>query len=105
MILRTLLTQLYLVACVAALAVDYYLPQLYLGLLVVLLVWLGLSIVAYRWPAMNRRIGWRGTAPPTPPAFGGTPTGPALGFCLYCAAPLEPGTPVCPACGRTLPWW
>lgn len=27
----------------------------------------------------------------------------SLGFCMYCAAPLEPGTPRCPACGRSLP--
>jgi hypothetical protein len=27
----------------------------------------------------------------------------SIGFCMYCAAPLEPGTARCPSCGRSLP--
>lgn len=27
----------------------------------------------------------------------------ALGFCMYCAAPVTPGTTRCPACGHALP--
>jgi len=28
-----------------------------------------------------------------------------LGFCIYCAAPISPGTRACPACGHALPRW
>jgi hypothetical protein len=28
-----------------------------------------------------------------------------LGFCIYCAAPIAPGTRACPACGHALPRW
>jgi len=32
------------------------------------------------------------------------PTG-SIGFCIYCAAPIAPGTRACPACGHALPQW
>jgi len=102
-ILRTLVVQLYIVACVAAIAVDYYVPALYFWLLGALLVWFAVGFYVYRLPVMSRPI--FGTAPPPARA---APSGPLaespapLGFCAYCATPLEPGTPICPACGRTV---
>ncbi|HTT45971.1 MAG TPA: hypothetical protein VMH38_08195 [Thermoplasmata archaeon] len=33
-----------------------------------------------------------------------TPSG-GIGFCIYCATPISPGTRACPACGHTLPQW
>lgn len=35
----------------------------------------------------------------------GTPTANPIGFCIYCAAPVAPGTRACPACGHVLPQW
>ena len=29
----------------------------------------------------------------------------SIGFCIYCAAPIAPGTRACPACGHLLPQW
>jgi len=103
-ILRTLVIQLYIVACVAAIAVDYYLPTLYFWLLGALLVWFALGLFVYRLPIMNRPVfGAAPAAAPAPPPFGDpTPTQAPLAFCAYCATPLEPGTPICPACGHTV---
>ncbi len=104
MILRTLVIQLYIVACVGAIAVDYYVPALYFWLLGALLVWFVVGFYVYRLPAMNRPV--FGTAPAAasaPLPFGEpTPSSSTLGFCAYCAAPLEPGTVMCPACGRSV---
>jgi hypothetical protein len=29
----------------------------------------------------------------------------SVGFCIYCATPVAPGTRACPACGHALPQW
>ena len=29
----------------------------------------------------------------------------SIGFCIYCANPIAPGTRACPACGHVLPQW
>jgi len=29
----------------------------------------------------------------------------SIGFCIYCASPIAPGTRACPACGHVLPQW
>jgi hypothetical protein len=103
-ILRTLVIELYIVACVAAIAVDYYVPALYFYLLGALLVWFALGFYVYRLPAMSRAVFGGPAPPPAPfvtteqPLASSAP----LAFCAYCAAPIEPGTPVCPACGRTI---
>ena len=63
----------------------------------------------------------RPRGPPAPNDAGASPfpsTGPVsaplpsasepaggLGFCIYCAAPIAPGTRACPACGHALPRW
>jgi hypothetical protein len=102
-ILRTLVVQLYIVACVAAIAVDYYIPGLYFWLLGALLVWFAVGFYVYRLPIMTRPV-FGGTPAAAPPPAAGTSPEPvtSLGFCAYCAAPLEPGTPICPACGRSV---
>jgi len=45
-------------------------------------------------------------APSTPtPSSSGSGTWSSIGFCIYCAAPVAPGTRACPACGHVLPQW
>jgi len=39
------------------------------------------------------------------PLPGSEPAGGGLGFCIYCAAPIAPGTRACPSCGHALPRW
>jgi len=41
--------------------------------------------------------------PPSLPLSGSEPAG--IGFCIYCATPIAPGTQACPACGHALPRW
>jgi len=45
------------------------------------------------------------TAPATLPAATGSEPAGGLGFCIYCATPIPPGTRACPACGHALPRW
>lgn len=42
-----------------------------------------------------------GSAAPLP----SSPSAGGIGFCIYCAAPIAPGTRACPACGHALPHW
>jgi len=45
-------------------------------------------------------------APAGPPlSNGGSTMSSSVGFCIYCAAPVAPGTRACPACGHVLPQW
>ena len=39
------------------------------------------------------------------PSGGPTPSSNSIGFCIYCAAPIAPGTRACPSCGHALPQW
>ena len=41
---------------------------------------------------------------PALPSGGSTPSS-SIGFCIYCATPVAPGTRACPACGHVLPQW
>jgi len=43
-------------------------------------------------------------AAPPPDSNGSAPSS-AIGFCIYCAAPIAPGVRACPACGHVLPQW
>ena len=45
------------------------------------------------------------TAPATAPAANNPEPAGGLGFCIYCATPIPPGTRACPACGHALPRW
>jgi hypothetical protein len=44
------------------------------------------------------------TPPSGVPLSSSEPAG-GIGFCIYCAAPIAPGTRACPACGHALPRW
>ena len=41
----------------------------------------------------------------TPLRSGGSAPSSSVGFCIYCANPVAPGTRACPACGHVLPQW
>jgi hypothetical protein len=73
----------------------------------ILLGWMVGSLVLLYGPWANRPVGRRsptGTGPPpTAPQSGSRPLPSDLGFCIYCAAPLAPGTPTCSACGHSTP--
>jgi len=43
------------------------------------------------------------SAPTSPSNASGS--GSSLGFCIYCATPVPPGTRACPSCGHVLPQW
>jgi hypothetical protein len=107
MILRTLLTMVNLVTIAVAIGVLFAFPK-YAGVaFYVLLGWFIGSLVLVYGPWANRPVGRRRTTAPAP-AFPSPRTGPGplpsdLGFCIYCAAPLAPGTPTCPACGHATP--
>ncbi|MGP8076140.1 MAG: hypothetical protein ACLP8Y_05340 [Thermoplasmata archaeon] len=45
------------------------------------------------------------SSPASPPLSGSEPAGGGLGFCIYCAAPIAPGSRACPVCGHALPRW
>ena len=40
-----------------------------------------------------------------PLASSGSAPASSIGFCIYCATPVAPGTRACPACGHVLPQW
>jgi len=45
------------------------------------------------------------TGPAAAPLPSGSDGGGGIGFCIYCAAPIAPGTRACPSCGHALPRW
>ena len=110
MILRTLVSGVSLVVVVVALLLQFVFPQIAQYLLLPLLVWIAVAFFVYRMPAMARPIG--GSAVGAIGGAGGAPVGvfdttppegrSNLGFCTYCAAPVESTTTVCPACGRAV---
>jgi hypothetical protein len=107
---RTALTLVNFATIGAAIGVLIFLPQ-YSGIaFYVLLGWMVGSLALVYSPWANRPIGGDAAvvAAATPD---GSPLGASsghvhsstIGFCMYCAAPIEPGTVRCPACHRTLP--
>jgi len=111
MLVRTLVTIVYLAAVLVAIVLQFYIPGLAILLLYALLAWFVASIFVYRLPVMSRPVFATTRAPTvsaeTPMAVGlplaSTPGGTPLSFCAYCATPVEPGTPVCPVCHHTIP--
>jgi hypothetical protein len=110
MLRRTVLTLINFVTIGAAIAVLIFFPQ-YSGIaFYILLGWMVGSLALVYSPWASRPIGG-GSAPLPAMTTDGTPLGAAtghvhsstIGFCMYCAAPIEPGTSRCPACHRTLP--
>jgi hypothetical protein len=115
LIVRTFVTLLYTVVVVVALLVQFVYPVLALYVLYGLLAWFVASLVIYRLPIMTRPIRrpvvasapYAPTKVPGPSPSAGVPlasgSSAQLTFCTYCAHPIEPGTPVCPECGRRIP--
>jgi hypothetical protein len=108
MILRTLLTMVNLLTIAVAIGVLFAFPK-YAGVaFYVLLGWFIGSLILVYGPWANRPIGRKRSAGPATPVVrpvgaGSGPLPSDLGFCIYCAAPLAPGTPTCPACGHATP--
>ena len=111
MLYRTLVTILYLAAVAVAIVLQFFVPVLAVYLLYGLLGWFILSIFVYRLPIMSRPVFASGGGPKvsaeSPLAIGvplsSSPGGTQLTFCAYCATPVEPGTPICPACHHAIP--
>lgn len=108
--LRTLLTLINFGTIGAAVVVLLVYPQWAGYAFYLLLGWMFGSLVLIYSPWASRPVGRPNppvgsTAPGTGGPLGSTPPAhsSALGFCVYCAAPVEPGTARCPACGRALP--
>ena len=109
MLLRTVLTLVNFSTIAAAVGVLLAFPQ-YAGIAFYLLLgWMFASLAMIYSPWASRRVG--SSAPPglgvsadapLASAAGPAPSNP-IGFCIYCAAPIEPGAGRCPACGRSLP--
>jgi hypothetical protein len=45
------------------------------------------------------------TTPPATPLPSSSGSAPSIGFCIYCATPVPPGSRACPTCGHVLPGW
>ena len=109
--LRTLLTLINFGTIAAAVGVLLVFPQWAGYAFYLLLGWMFASLALIYSPWATRRIGSPGPSVPPGGASSGAPLAAgsghehasSLGFCMYCAAPLEPGTARCPACGRSLP--
>jgi hypothetical protein len=107
MLLRTLLTLVNLGTIAVAIGVLLAYPQ-YAGVaFYILLGWMVGSLILVYGPWANRHVGRRSST--SSGSAGANPTGGArplpsnLGFCIYCAAPLAPGSSTCPACGHATP--
>ncbi|MCI4335781.1 MAG: hypothetical protein L3K17_01090 [Thermoplasmata archaeon] len=87
----------------AAVVLEFLFPQYSTIIFFVLLAWVIISFTYFLSPAARRRPSpaGMGTSSRGPPNLTGL--SPDIGFCIYCAAPLEPGTTTCPSCGRSLP--
>ena len=108
--LRTLLTLINFGTIAAAVGVLLLFPQWAGDAFYLLLGWMFASLVLIYSPWASRRVGSGGSGPgpgissDVPLAAGsGHEHASSIGFCMYCAAPLEPGTARCPACGHSLP--
>ena len=109
MLLRTVLTLVNFATIAAAVGVLLAFPQYAGPAFYVLLGWMFVSLALIYSPWANRRVGSGASSgfgiSADAPLGGSAVHEPAssIGFCLYCAAPIEPGTARCPACGRSLP--
>jgi|HubBroStandDraft_1064217.scaffolds.fasta_scaffold02229_8 hypothetical protein len=109
MLLRTLLTLVNFVAIAAAIGVYYAFPQYATIVFYILLGWMFASFALMYHPRANRPVssanpsGMTVSADSPLSSSAGHEHASSIGFCMYCAAPLAPGTDRCPSCGRTLP--
>ncbi|HYB79102.1 MAG TPA: hypothetical protein VEG66_05005 [Thermoplasmata archaeon] len=113
---RIVLSLVGLVVIVVAFFLIFEYPQYANEAFYLLLSWMVINFVllyALRPRGPPRPTNQNPEASPFPsqaPANAPLPTGaPApsgsIGFCIYCAAPIAPGTRACPACGHVLPQW
>ncbi len=104
---------------VVGITLQFLYPALATYIFWLFLAWIVLSFFIFRLPVMSRSIG-RGptssppnalsprsaTGPSAPlPSSASSPSSPAappIGFCIYCANAIEPGTTICPSCGHAL---
>lgn len=106
---RTVLTLVNLSAFIAAILVLELLPQYAAIAFYGLVGWMIVSLVLLYRPGAPRTIGSPSAGGPTVSADAPLVSTSApqhassLGFCIYCAAPVEPGTSRCPSCGHVLP--
>lgn len=105
MILRTVVSMLSLTVFAAAVALQFLVPSIASYIFYGLLAWFIFSILLFIHPAMNRRVGASATAAGRPgdPLPLGASLSAEIGFCVYCATPIQPGTTICPSCGHPLP--
>ncbi len=107
---RAWLTIVNLAAFVVAILVlellPAYAPIAFYGLV----GWMIVSLVLLYRPGAGRPVPTAGTgpnatvSPDAPLASTSAPAhASAFGFCIYCAAPIEPGTARCPSCKHVLP--
>jgi len=108
--LRAILSLVNFAAIGAAIVILLAFPQVAGYAVYVLLPWIFVSLGLMYSPWANRTVG----ASPASSGVSVSSDAPlssssghvhasSIGFCMYCAAPLEPGTARCPACGRALP--
>jgi hypothetical protein len=106
---RTALTLVNLSAFVAAILILELLPQYAAIAFYGLVAWMVVSLILLYRPGARRTLGAPAPGGPTvsadaPLASASQPQhASSLGFCIYCAAPIEPGTARCPSCGHVLP--
>ncbi|HTW77768.1 MAG TPA: hypothetical protein VMG14_08425 [Thermoplasmata archaeon] len=106
---RTWLTFVNLGAFISALLVLELLPQYAAFAFYALVAWMLVSLVLLYRPGGSRTGGPSATtgitvSPDAPLASTTQPQhASSFGFCIYCAAPIEPGTARCPACKHVLP--
>jgi len=113
---RILISIVNLFAILIAFVILFEYPQYSTYAFYLLISWMVVAFVllyALR-PTLSSRPG---SAPPdtspfpssNPPGNAPLPSGtepaPSVGFCIYCATPLPPGSRACPACGHALPGW
>lgn len=101
--MRSIVPVISLAVLLAAVLLEFLFPQYSNLIFLVLLVWVIVSFVYFLRPSAMRgpRPTLSSSAPLSTPNLSGL--SPDIGFCIYCAAPIEPGTTTCPSCGRSLP--
>ncbi|MGA9840182.1 MAG: hypothetical protein WBS16_07095 [Thermoplasmata archaeon] len=111
MMFRTLLTLVNFATIAAAVAVLLIYPQYAAIAFYVLLGWMFASLALMYHPRASRPVTASASAPSGLTVSADSPLSSSsghehsssIGFCMYCAAPIPPGTVRCPACGRSLP--
>jgi hypothetical protein len=113
---RVLVSIANLLAIVVAFVILIDYPQYSDYAFYFLILWMGVAFVllfAFRPPLPSGATNLPSDPSPFPstssssgaPLPSGSDPSPSVGFCIYCATALPPGTRSCPACGHALPGW